>query len=358
MTLSASGKGKEMPRSRRMLPVCVLLMASCPIMAAQTASSVMPSSEVVARPDLPSTSSTLGAVPDYLIGPDDVLTLRVYDAPDISGDYRVSPAGQLELPLLPEPIVAAGLTAIQLSERIGEVYRQAQIITHPRVTVTVKEPRVHSITVAGAVKRPQIYPVYGRTTLIDVLSQAEGLADDAGTTATVTRGEEAMQALKQSGACAADDSAASCAKTFAVDLKQLLEMGDPHLNVPMYPGDRVTVQHAGIIYVVGAVNRPGGFLLKSGQEDMTVLWALALAHEFTNTASRKKALLIRKNPAEKDGREEIKVNLKDILAGRGDDLRLQANDILIIADSEGKRALHRTSEAAVQAATFGAVVYH
>jgi polysaccharide export outer membrane protein len=291
------------------------------------------------------------------VGPEDLLTVQVYDAPDITGDYRVSSTGQIELPLLPEAIVAAGLTPAQLSERIGEQYQTAEIVSHPRVTVTLKEPRVHSITIAGAVKQPQIYSTSGTTTLVDALSQAGGLADDASTTATVTRGELALRALKQSGACDAAGGQPQCAPSFSVDLKQLMEAGDPALNVQMYPGDRVDVQHAGIVYVIGAVNRPGGFPLKTGQDDMTLIWALALAQDFTPTASKSKAMIIRKNPAEKNGRVEIPVNLKQVLAGKNDDLKLQANDILYVMDSTAKRALHRGTDAAVQAATYG-VVYH
>ncbi len=94
---------------------------------------------------------------------------------------------------------------------------------------------------------------------------------------------------------------ASCDSTFSVDLSRLTQTGDPLLNVDLYPGDRVTVQRAGIVYVVGAVNRPGGFPLKTGQENMTVIQALALAEDLKPTAAQKRAMIIRKNPAG-DGR--------------------------------------------------------
>jgi polysaccharide export outer membrane protein len=192
---------------------------------------------------------------------------------------------------------------------------------------------------------------------MDAISQGGGLADDASTTATVTRGDMALRALKQSGVCDAAGGQAPCAPSFPVDLKQLMEAGDPALNVALYPGDRVDVQHAGIVYVIGAVNRPGGFPLKAGQDDMTLIWALALAQDFTLTASKTKAMIIRKNPAEKNGRQEIPVNMKQVLAGKNDDLKLQANDILYVEDSTAKRALHHGADVAVQAASFG-LIYH
>ena len=207
-------------------------------------------------------------------------------------------------------------------------------------------------------KKPQIYPVFGKTTLLDLLSQAEGLADDAGSLAIVTRGDIAMQVYQVIRVPVEPQaSQSSCDSTFSVDLNRLTETGDPLLNVDLYPGDRVTVQRAGIVYVVGAVNRPGGFPLKTGQEKMTVIQALALAEDLKPTAAQKKAMIIRKNPAATDGREEIAVNLTKVLEGHEHDSQLQANDILFVPDSAGKRALRRGAEAAITAATWG-IIYH
>ncbi len=186
----------------RLVAACALVLACCPLLAAQTTAGIGHPPEVVSG-TTPSAASSL-ALPDYIISPDDVLTISVYDAPDVTGEYRVSPTGQIELPLLSEPIVAAGRTPAQLSELISERYRKSEIYSHPRVTVAIKESRVHAITIAGAVKKPQIYPVFGKTTLMDVLSQAEGLADDAGSLAIVTRGAIAMQIINASDACRAD----------------------------------------------------------------------------------------------------------------------------------------------------------
>jgi polysaccharide export outer membrane protein len=137
----------------------------------------------------------------------------------------------------------------------------------------------------------------------------------------------------------------------------LTATGDPLLNIDLFPGDRVTVQRAGIVYVVGAVNKPGGFPLRTGQDKMTVLQALALAEDLKATAAQSRAMIIRKNPAAADGREEIAVNLTKVLAGRQHDSQLQANDILFVPDSNGKKALRRGAEAAVTAATWG-LIYH
>jgi polysaccharide export outer membrane protein len=332
-----------------------IILACCPLLAAQTPAGLDPPSEAVsATAPLPVPAP---ALPDCVISPDDVLTINVFDAPDVTGEYRVSPTGQIEIPLLSAPVVAAGRTPTQLAELISEKYSQAEIYTHPRVTVAIKESRVHSIAIAGAVKKPQIYPVFAKTTLMDLLSQAEGLADDAGSLAIVLRGDIAMQIINSQAGCDSASKPATCNSTFSVDLNRLTETGDPLLNVDLYPGDRVTVQRAGIVYVVGAVNKPGGFPLKTGQEKMTVLQALALAEDLKPTAAQSKAMIIRKNPAATDGREEIAVNLTKVLEGHQHDAQLQANDILFVPDSAGKKALRRGAEAAITAATWG-LIYH
>jgi polysaccharide export outer membrane protein len=296
-------------------------------------------------------------VQDYLISPDDILEINVFDVPQMSRQYRVSPNGSVILPLLPEPISAAGITPSRLSQAISERLRSAGLVTNPQVTVEVKESRVHAVAVAGAVKKPQIYPVFGRTTLLDILSQAEGLADEAGNTATVTRGEVAMRMLAPAESGGEANPPPAPSRVVSVDLKQLLETGDPALNLEIYPGDRVTVQRAGIIYVVGAVNRPGGFPLKDDQEEMTVLKAVALAQDLKSTAIRSKAMILRKNPQASGGRQEIPVDLKLVLAGRAPDSSMQANDILFVPDSTGKKALRRAAEAVVQT-TSGIIIWH
>jgi polysaccharide export outer membrane protein len=336
-----------------MVATCTLVLVWCPLLAAQTLTANGHYSEVKSKA-APSAAYS-PTLPDYIISPDDILIISVYDAPDITGEYRVSPTGQIEIPLLAAPIAAAGRTPAELSDLISEKFRKSEIFSHPRVTVAAKESRVHAVAIAGAVKKPQIYPVFGKTTLLDILSQAEGLADDAGNLAMVTRGAIAMEAIKRLEACGAASKPVSCDRTFSVDLSRLTEIGDPAANVDLYPGDRVTVQRAGIIYVVGAVNRPGGFPLKAGQEDMTVIQAVALAEDLKSIAARGKAIIIRKSPSAINGREEIAVNLTKVLGGREHDIRLQANDILFVPESAGLRALHRGTEAAVTAATYGVV---
>jgi polysaccharide export outer membrane protein len=288
---------------------------------------------------------------EFLITPDDLLEIIVFDVPQMSRPYRVSPSGVIVFPLLTQPVVAAGQTPIQLSQTIAAELRSAGLVNNPQVSVEVKESRLHSVAVTGAVKKAQIYPVFGRTTLLDVLSQAEGLAPEAGNTVIVTRGESALRQWRSQAGKASVEVEEPPLRTVTVDLKRLMETGDPSFNVEIYPGDRVTVQRAGIVYVVGAVNRPGGFPLSGDQEDVTVLKAVALAQDLKATAVRNKAVIIRKNASSPNGREEIPVDLKMVLAHRAPDPPMRPSDILFVPDSMGKKALTRVAEAVIQTTT-------
>lgn len=289
---------------------------------------------------------------DYVISPDDELEIFVLDVAELSRTYRVSPTGMIAVPLLTKPINAAGKTPTQLSQVIADQLRDAGMVSHPQVTVQVKDSRLHSVAIAGAVKKPQIYPILGKTTILDALSQAEGLADDAGDTAIITRGEISSRLLGLDTPKEETEAKNSelDPRTVKVDLKRLMEDGDPTVNYDLYPGDRVTVQRAGIVYVMGAVNRAGGFVLKNDREQMTVLKALALAEFVKSTADTKKAVIIRGTPKGPGGAQEIPVELDKMLKRRAKDRVLLANDILLIPDSSSKRAIHRAGEAAAQAA--------
>lgn len=289
---------------------------------------------------------------DYRISPDDELGVQVLDVPEASGTFRVAADGSLVLPLLSQPVRAEGLTLGQLANEISRSLNSSGMVSHPHVTVSVKSSRVHAITIAGAVKKPQVYPIFSQMTLLDAISQAGGLADDAGDTAIITRGPIARRLLAAEVPNPRDpaDFSASDASAATVDLRRLLETGDPKLNVNLYPGDRVTVQRAGVVYVVGAVNKAGGFPLHEDRGDMTVLKAVALANDLKSTAIAKKAVIIRKEPGAPGDDREIPVNVQKILHGSAPDQQLIANDILFIPDSSSKRALHRAGEAAAEAA--------
>jgi polysaccharide export outer membrane protein len=298
----------------------------------------MPSSEPT------SVSGELG----YVIAPDDVLDIYIMDVPQLSREYRVGPDGMITLPLLSQAIRAQGLTPSQLSAVIVDRLRSDDLVKDPHLLVTVKSSTVHAVAIMGAVMKPQIYPVFGPTTLLDVLAQAQGLAPDASSTAIIMRGEIGMEASGARNHSADADGADTAARTIKVDLNKLLDTGDPSLNLTVYTGDKVTVERAPIVYVVGAVKRAGGFPMTGDRRDITVLKALALAESLSPTAERKRAFLIRENPEVPGGREQLPLNLAKILSGKAPDVKMAANDVLFIPDSAAKKAVGPAVQAALQ----------
>ena len=276
----------------------------------------------------------------YRINPGDVVDVLVYDVPELSHSYTVSPSGAVTMPLLPGPVQAAGLTTDQFAKALEDAFRQSGRLRRPEIAVSIAKPSItSSVAVEGAVKSPLIVPEVGQVRLVDVITQCGGLSDDAGTTAMITRGTLALRELGARGEPANP--------VLGVDLKKMMDVGDPASRTLVWPGDRVAVERAQpeVYYVMGEVTRPGGYNLRSGREELTVLRAIALAGDETSVAKKSKAMIIRKDPRGPQGRDEIKLDLKKILLGKTPDPKLQADDILFVPGSNPKKAL-RTIEAA------------
>lgn len=295
--------------------------------------------------------TALAPRPHYVIGSGDLLRVDVFDVENLSREVRVADSGHVSLPLLPVKIRAAGLTAIQLEEKIAELLQSNGLVSSPHVTVFIKEHLNQPITVLGAVNKPAVIPSVRRPSLLEALTAAGGLSPEAGHSVTITR----PASPPPSGANEAAAPSARAAGTLTISLKDLLESGDPRFNIFLSAGDVVTVPRAGVIYVVGAVNRPGGFLLSSDREQMSALKAVALAQGTMSTAKLSRALIIRKDAA--TGQEiEIPVNLKKILARKTADVPLRSDDILFVPDSTGKKLLRRAAEAGL-AITSGLLIF-
>ena len=293
---------------------------------------------------------------ETLISPNDVLFIQVFDVAEMTREYRVSESGRVDFPLLADPVEVAGLTAEQAAEAIAQQCKKAGVLSRPEISITIRESRVHAVAVAGAVKNPQIYPVFGRISLQDLLLQAGGVADDAGSTVIITRGDVARRVLDAPvGSAGQTGSSSAAPERLTINLKKLLEKGEASSNVDVFPGDHVTVERAGVVYVVGAVSHAGAFALSEARQEMTVLRALALAGYLGPFAKGKKAILLRPNPSAPSGRDQIPINLTAMLKGGAPDRSMQSNDILFVPDSNMLKALHRGADAATMAATWIAV---
>jgi polysaccharide biosynthesis/export protein len=290
---------------------------------------------------------------EYRLGVGDLLDIDVFDVPQLTREVRVSESGYIAIPLLPVRILARGLTTMQLEEKIEELLQANGLVSHPEVTVTIKEQRSQPITVIGAVKQPQVIQVVRPMNLLEVLSICGGITDEAGSTVLVTR-----DALAESNALPnADPAPAGLAmpQTFTIPLFDLLNAAAPKDNMVLSGGDVVTVPKGGIVYVVGAVNHPGGFVLSNDADKMTALKAVALAQGTLSTAKPNDAVILRKDP-NTGNNQEIPVDLRKIMEHKGQDAQLQTNDILFVPDSAGKHALHRTAEMIVSMASGIAIV--
>lgn len=346
--------GQQISAVRRILVIFAVMVVAAPAMVCQNLGS-RPGAELVSSSDPSSLFYPAGT--EVVIRPYDVLRVKVFDVPELSGQYRVSPAGEITLPLLSKPIQAAGRTPTALSQTLSEELRADGLVSRPDITIEVKKSRLHSVVIGGAVNKPQIYPLFDHISLLDLLAQAGGLSKDAGDVAVITR-QDAAGCEPGCGRAASLHSPGlgGRRRTLTISLKGLLDNSDSRLNVILYPGDAVTVERAGVIYVVGAVNRPGGFPLSGNRERVTVLEAIALAEGLKPTAVRGHSFIIRRNPNEPEGRQETILNLSQIFAGKAADPALQANDILFVPDSSSQKALRRAAEAAVEIAS-GVIIF-
>lgn len=306
---------------------------------------------------------------DYVIGGGDLLGIEVFDVPELSREVRVNESGFVSIPLVPVKVQAAGLTAFQLQDKLAELLQSNGLVTHPQITVTVKEQHSEPITVIGAVKTPLTLQAVHQMTLLQVLSQAGGITDDAGSKVLITRvrrlpdpgGPDSghptnnPSASEQTANSQAVSEGTESKDSISIDLNDLLDSGDPKYNIALYGGDVVTVPHSGVIYAVGAVQRPGGFAMETDRQQLTVLKVVSLAGGLTPTAKPGSAVILRQPPGSAQ-RRQLPVDVRKILSLKSEDLTLQRNDILYVPDSTGKHALRRSAEIAIAIATGAAII--
>jgi polysaccharide export outer membrane protein len=292
---------------------------------------------------------------DTPIGIGDLLHIDVFDVPELSREVRVSDTGDIGYPLIPGKISVAGLTPFQLESKLEQLLVENGLVSHPQVSVFVKEQTSQPVTVVGAVRTPIVYQVIRPTTLLEVLSAAGGISDDAGSVVIVTRPARPDNAVKAEPASATNDPSEDEQK-ITIRLQDLLESGDSVYDIQVYGGDTVSVPHAGIVYVLGfGVAQPGGYVLQGRGEQVTVLKALALAHGLNGFAKADSAVIMRTNPAT-GKRDEIPVHLKQIENRKADDIAMSSNDILYVPDSAGLKALAHGAQAVLTVGT-GLAIY-
>ena len=325
---------------------------------------------------------------DYVIGNGDVIDVEVFDVKELSREVRVSQTGSIGIPLVPVRLHVGGLTEVQTEQKITEVLEAHGLVSHPQVSVSVKERKSKPITVVGAVQHAMVYQADRPVTILEVLAEAGGIANDAGDTVIVTRPSQEPAAdsseppaigtedpapttspkeSTQSSAAPAEaapktvftgpasatspDAVANPAapneppplsNTITINLDELVESGNATNNIILQAGDIVTVPHAGIAYILGAVSKPGGYVMANDRSQMSALKLLALSGGLSRTAKKDRAVIIRKDS--QGQQHEVAVDLKKVLERTSEDVRLQASDILYVPDSASKQAMYRALE--------------
>jgi polysaccharide export outer membrane protein len=278
----------------------------------------------------------------YVLGPEDQITVRAISAEELSEKpFEIDGKGELNLPLVGR-IRAGGLTVPEFEQELEA--RLKEYVVEPRVSVSVTEYRSQPVSIIGAVQRPGVQQLRGKRTLIEMLSLAGGPTNDAGYTVKITRRRESG-ALDLPGTII--DSSGQFA-TAQVQLKSIMEANNPDENILIKPFDVISVPRAEMVYVLGEVNKPGGFVLQE-RESLSVLQAVSLAQGLT-PAANKTAKILRQVPGSPE-KKEIPTNMKSILAGKSPDVPLQPNDILFVPNNAPRNAALRGLETAIQLGT-------
>jgi polysaccharide biosynthesis/export protein len=264
-----------------------------------------------------------------VLGPGDEADVTVYGAPDLSGHTRVGADGNISMPLIGY-VRVAGLSSSEAEAAIEGQLRRASVLNDPRVSVFVKEYTNSGISVAGEVAKPGFYSVVGPHRLFDVLQAAGGPTDRAASKVVISHRDQT-------------DST-----TFAIS-KDPAEMAVS--NVVLQPGDTVVVPKAGIVYVLGEVTRPGGYVMNS-TGGITVMQIVAVAGGPTHLASAGKTRLLRRTA---NGFQEQRIDLKKLLRGQAQDVSVQDEDILFVPTSGVKSALNAS---ALVGTVGAAAIYH
>jgi polysaccharide export outer membrane protein len=277
-----------------------------------------------------SEGATTQASSSLKVGAGDLVEVGVYNVPELTTKARVSSSGEIYLPLI-DYVHVDGLTAEEAEGLIQKRLSDGGFVKNPHVTLFVDQYASQGASVLGEVSRPGVFPVPGQQRLFDLISAAGGFTERAGRSITITHRDQPD-------------------KPVTVPLSRNVT-DNPESNVAVLPGDTIIVRKADLVYVVGDVGRPSGFLMDSGH--LTVLQAIALAGGTTRTANLGGARIIRRGSG---GISETPVELKKILRAKAPDLTMQADDILFVPTSATKALTGRAMEAAMQAATAVSIV--
>jgi polysaccharide export outer membrane protein len=259
-------------------------------------------------------------LPAQKIGPRDLIAIQVYDSPELTRTVRVGADGNIRLPMLKQQIKSEGLMPNDLEDVIARALAEEDLIVDPFVTVTVVEYSSRPISVAGAVRSPVTFQASAPVTLLEAVTRAGGLTEDAGS--------EILISKRQTGPSGLPTSLIQ-----RIPVKALIDSADPDANLRLTGGEEVRVPEAGRVFVVGNVKKPGAFVVRDGSET-SVLKLLALAEGLAPFASNQAYIYRTEGTGPKN---EIPIELTKIMSRKIPDAALLPSDVLYIPDNRGRR---------------------
>lgn len=210
---------------------------------------------------------------EYVLGEGDLLKITVYENNDLTTEARISGDGKISFPLVGS-LNLTGITVSQAEKKLTALLADGFLVD-PHVTIFVSEYRSKKVTILGEVKKPGLYELSADVTILEIISKAEGLTEQAG--------DEVM--IKHRSAVKGVEG-----DNVSINLKSLNQGGEAS-NIMVQDGDRIYVTKSGFVYVTGEVKKPGAYKYEQG---MTVMKAIALAEGLTDKAAPGRTKLIRK----------------------------------------------------------------
>lgn len=246
-------------------------------------------------------SAPMAPAQDFILGENDILTITVYDHPDLKTTVRISGDGMITLPLIGQ-VPAADMSVNDLAEQIKTLLSDGYVI-NPQVHIFVEEFSSRKATILGEVSKPGLYELKGQTTLLELISRAGGLTGNAANRAIIHRKLPAGQNQQM----------------LTIDLRQLMEHGERAKNINIIDGDNILIQRKEIVYITGQVKKPD---LYNYDDGLTLLQALTMAGGVTDKAATRRIRIIRTHNGQTQTLERVPL-----------DQPIRPNDVIVVPES-------------------------
>jgi polysaccharide export outer membrane protein len=250
---------------------------------------------------------------EFKIGPKDLLEISVFGVQDLNRTVRVSEDGMITLPLIGE-VSVEGLTKTEIEKKLSQLLEE-KYVQNPQLMVFIREYQSKKVSIIGAVRTPGPYELLGRQTLLQIISQAGGITNEAGDEIIILRELPDGKGI-----------------SLHIMIEELILKGDAKLNVSLEPNDVISIPIDKMvkIYVFGQVRNPGALEVRKSHIP-TLLQVIAQAGGFSERASKSGVLIKRIDANGKETKQ--KVNVKDVIKGKKKDIQLLENDIVFVPET-------------------------